>query len=392
MLKIFAIILCLLPFQLTSFSQTWDPLDSIPAGLAFPVVAALHGEIHVIGGGGSSGATDIHLRYNPTTNVWDTLAPVPYLAQQPAGAVLNGKIHYFGGGYPNSGTPLDDHYAYDPSNDTWSAAASLPIPRVIMKAAAINGKIYAMSGQPDKTRVDEYNPITDTWTLKNPLPDNNFWYSALVVHDNEMYRFGGGGYTSPVNFIHKYDSTNDSWINIASLPIALHAPAGASLGGKIYITGGYNASATDVAQVFDVNTLLFKIIPPLPGARSYHEMVRIDSCIYSVGGHNNALPDMNVSLLGYCNPNIVTVDERNSEASIHVFPNPASDYISFETEDMSDLTIEIFDIIGVKRMTIQLVNKSEEIDISDLQRGIYFYRGYCKKREKTFLGKIIVAR
>ncbi|MCF8299114.1 MAG: hypothetical protein K9J13_16315 [Saprospiraceae bacterium] len=166
MKKLFTIIICIIAFQSNSFSQTWDTLANLPEGLTFPVAVELNGEIHVIGGGGSAGATDLHLRYKPSTNVWDTLAPVPYLAQQPAGAVLNGKIHYFGGGYPNSGTRLSSHYAYDPVSNTWDSAAFLPIPRVIMKAASINGKIYAMSGQPDKARVDEYNPSTDNWTQK----------------------------------------------------------------------------------------------------------------------------------------------------------------------------------------------------------------------------------
>src|SRR5262245_3349279 len=131
MKKIHLVIACTIILQTKLFSQSWDPLATIPVGLAFPVVVELNGEIHVIGGGSPSGATDIHLRYKPATNTWDTLAPVPYLAQQPAGAVLNGKIHYFGGGYPNSGTPLSSHYVYDLSLNSWSAAASLPIPRVI---------------------------------------------------------------------------------------------------------------------------------------------------------------------------------------------------------------------------------------------------------------------
>ena len=84
-------------------------MADVPADLAFPVVVELQGNIHVLGGGGGSGASDLHLRYLPVTDTWDTLASVPYLAQQPCGAVLNGKIHFCAGGYPNTGTPLDEH-------------------------------------------------------------------------------------------------------------------------------------------------------------------------------------------------------------------------------------------------------------------------------------------
>lgn len=162
MKKSLFLLLLLIVFTSKTHSQYWDTLTDIPEGLAFPVVVALEGHIHIIGGGATGGATDLHLVYDPATDNWDTLTPVPYLAQQPAGAVLNGKIHYFGGGYPNSGTPLDDHYAYDPATDTWDSAAFLPIPRVIMKAATIDGKLYALSGQPQKNRMDRYDPVTDT--------------------------------------------------------------------------------------------------------------------------------------------------------------------------------------------------------------------------------------
>ncbi len=385
-------LLLFLSLQSNSFSQTWDTLANIPVGLAFPVVVVLNAEIHVIGGGGPSGATGLHLRYKPATDIWDTLAPVPYLAQQPSGAVVNGKIHYFGGGFPNSGTPLASHYSYDPSSDTWTVAASLPIPRVIMEAASINNKIYALSGQPDKTRVDEYNPVTDTWTSKNPLPDMNFWYSAMVVQNNEMYRFGGGGFTSPVNFANKYDSVSDSWTYLTHLASALHAPAAASLGGLIYIAGGYNAGDISATQTFNPATSAYSPALALPIGRSYHELVTIDTCIYSVGGNNSAYPNMNLSLLRYCNSGNVSVNEIKKVNSILIYPNPATNYISIKNENVSESNLELFNILGVKRMTVMVKKGEQEIDISSLSEGIYFYNVTDSSTQKTFVGKLVVVR
>jgi N-acetylneuraminic acid mutarotase len=392
MKNLISIIVLIFAIQSNIFCQNWDTLAKIPVGLTFPVVVALNGEIHVMGGGATGGATDIHLRYKPSTNKWDTLAPVPYKAQQPAGAVLNGKIHYFGGGYPNSGSPLKSHYVYNPDSNKWTVAAPLPIARAIMKAAAINGKIYAITGQPEKARADEYNPATNTWTSKNSLPDNNFWYSAIVVRNNEIFRFGGGGYTAPVNSVHKYDTISDSWISIATLSKSLHAPAGTAMGSLIYITGGYNAGETKVTQIFDVNTLQFQTGLPLPSARSYHEMVTIDSCIYSVGGSNSSYPDMNTSLLRNCHPVVVSIDDMIKDNSLNVYPNPATEFITFGINTASVLNVELFDLYGAKVMSFKVKSGAESIDIRELKDGIYFYRAGNGFNCKTYTGKISVVR
>ena len=320
------------------------------------------------------------------------MASVPYKAQQPSGAVLNGKIHYFGGGYPNSGTPLTSHYVYNPTTDLWLPAADLPIARVIMEAAAINGKLYAISGQPEKARVDEYNPATDTWTTKNPLPDNNFWYSAMVVMNNEIYRIGGGGYTAPVSHIHKYNALTDSWSNIASLPLALHAPAGAALGNLIYIAGGYNATDLDQVRIFNVATNSFVSTTPLPLARSYHELVCIDTCIYSVGGHSSGYPDMNKSLLRYCSPTQANVADVSVSQLIQIFPNPATHFLNIRNDYNSALRLKLYDAFG-RPLIDQLVKEGEyTIDISFLTSGLYFYSAQTIADGEFYTGKLIIDR
>jgi len=284
----------------TCFSQAWTTLPDIPVSLAFPVVVALDGNIHVIGGGGPNGATDLHLRYRPSTNSWDTLSPVPYKAQQPGGAVVNGRIHYFGGGYPNSGTRLDDHYAYDPSSNTWLKQQDMLIPRVIHKTATLGDTIYALSGQPDKSRVDIFTTSDSTWKRRNDLPDGNFWYSAMSVQNNTLYRFGGGGSISAVTSAHVYNQKTDTWTAVSSLSQTNHAPAAEVLGDSLYITGGYvDYRYSDQSLVYDVNTQSYGKGPSFPEGRSYHSMVRIDNCIYSVGGHNDGF-EVNTSLIRYC--------------------------------------------------------------------------------------------
>jgi len=58
------------------------------------------------------------------------------------------------------------------------------------------GKIYAIGGmtQPSSSfnTVEEYDPVTDTWTMKSPMPTRRFALSASTV-DGKIYAIGGQG-------------------------------------------------------------------------------------------------------------------------------------------------------------------------------------------------------
>lgn len=282
-------------------AQKWDTLAPVPERLTFAVASVLNGQIHLIGGGGTSGASYAHYRYDPATNTWDTRAALPYRSQQPAGAAVNGKIHHFGGGYPNTGTPLADHYIYDPVADSWTAGASLTAPRAIHSAVGLNGQLYSLGGQGMSKLVQVYDATNNGWVNKNDLPDNSFWYGAHVVAMGKIYRFGGGGYTAPVNFAHEYNSANDNWTAIPTLPNATHAIKGAAIGNKIFLAGGYyNFEDRKEVLIYDIDAQTYSPSTPLPRGRSYHNMVAIDSCIYVIGGNNAIDPDVSFQLLRLC--------------------------------------------------------------------------------------------
>ncbi|MBK8499945.1 MAG: T9SS type A sorting domain-containing protein [Flavobacteriales bacterium] len=280
----------------------WETLADAPEDLTFPVVVELDGNIHVMGGGGAGGASDVHMRYTPATNTWDYRAVVPYLAQQPCGAVLNGKIHYCAGGYPNTGTPLDDHYVYDPATDSWSAAADLPFPTAINEAAAINGKFYVLTGQPNKQLCQSYDPNTNSWTAHASLPDLNFWYGAVLAVNNTIYRFGGGGYAVPVNLAHVYNPSGDNWTALPAFPEQVHSLAGANVGDSlICLAGGfYNFEDLDDVRLYRPLTQEYQTLEVLPAGRSYHSMVSAGGCVYVVGGDNDLVPTMGVNLIRNC--------------------------------------------------------------------------------------------
>ena len=380
-------------FVFTTNAQTWTTQADVPLTLAFPVVVELRGNIHVLSGGASGGASNLHLRYSPITDSWDTLAPVPYLAQQPAGAVVDDKIHICGGGYPNTGSRLDKHYVYDPDSLQWYPAALMPVATAIHKAVGLDGKFYVMTGQPDKTLCEYYDPPTDSWHQLNPLPDQNFWYGAVVATDSTIYRFGGGAYFSPTNAAHRYDKINDQWISIPPLPLALHAPAGAVLNDSIICIGGGYAGGLSKAKVwlYNINSQTYSSSDSFPVARDYHSMVTAAGCVYSVGGDNSAVPAVSTSLLKNCAPPIVGISsaENSSIAKPYLISTDKNGIeIHFLNQHSNSKSgIQLIDITG--RIVLEKENSADEnirISKAELIPGIYIL--LIAVGEKSFVEEI----
>ena len=377
-------------------AQPWQTMANVPVQLAFPVVVELRGNIHVIGGGGPAGASNLHLRYTPSTNTWDTLPPVPYLAQQPAGAVVNDKIHFCGGGYPTTGQRLDLHYYYDPDSVQWYQAANMPVATAIHKAVSLDGKLYVLSGQPNKTLCEYYDPASNTWTQKNPLPDMSFWYGAIESTGQTIFRFGGGGYLSPVNYAHVYDKVNDVWISLPNIPEALHAPAGTAINDSLIIFSGGYASAVikNKVWIYNTNTQAYSSSDSLPVARDYHSMVKVDSCFYSVGGDNPADLTIGVSLIKNCSPGIATSvssvkNEMPKPYSITITPNNFSVYLNSSVKN-EQAGIKLIDISGRTILFQKINNGSIAVSAENLSDGMYII--LLSAGEQSFVEQWMITR
>ncbi len=83
-------------------------------------------------------------------------------------AAIDGTLYAVGG---NARDALE---AYDPATDTWTSKSPMPAgPRGGLGAAAINGILYAVGGRSGTVNVatlEAYDPLTNTWTMKAPMP------------------------------------------------------------------------------------------------------------------------------------------------------------------------------------------------------------------------------
>lgn len=180
-------------------------------------------------------------------------------------AAVNGKIYAIGGHVPkdNYYTPnptsgfVGTNEEYDPATDTWTLKASMPTLRSNFAIAACNNKIYCINSAIVGFKLDDiyhmfqvpiwsgineaYDPATDTWETKAPMPTAMSNAKANVVN-GKIYIFDGG-----VNWV--YNPASDSWATRTPAPISVGGYPSAVAGDKIYFMGNYEA-----VQIYDTET------------------------------------------------------------------------------------------------------------------------------------------
>lgn len=129
---------------------------------------------------------------------------------------------------------------YDPTSDTWELKASIPYEFARGSSVLIGSKVYFVGNEYTSTLV--YDSLADTWETKSSMPSFKFWTSA-VAYDGKVYTFGGttsagSGGVSPLNTVEMYDPETDTWTSKHPMPTARAGSRSIVFGGKVYVIGG----------------------------------------------------------------------------------------------------------------------------------------------------------
>jgi Kelch motif len=249
----------------------------------------LHGPINTC-----TGANEV---YNTVTDTWINRTEMPTPRVNFGIAVYESKIYCIGGSTTNkvvtSQVVTGKNEVYDPSTDTWETKSPMPTPRDRLSASTVNGKIYLIGGS---TNVNEvYDPQTDTWITRSSLPNAVYGYASAVVND-KIYVIGGNTGNGSSYLTQIYSPATDTWNNgstVPSVPKGYYpGGAGATTGvyapKRIYVFGGSEAGlfgmSLNTTLVYDLEKDAWSYGARMITARSNMGVAVVDDVLYTIGG------------------------------------------------------------------------------------------------------------
>jgi len=281
--------------------DSWTTLETMPTARAGLGVAVVDGKIYAIGGYNGSRLSTNEM-YDSATDTWTTKKSMPTARKGHAIAVYQNKIYVIGGIIGES-DPVSSGYTgvtevYDPLTDTWETMEPMPTARGDLCANVVNEKIYLIEGRKhggvfpfyQNPAVNEvYDPSTDSWSTKTPIPTSTFVYASAVV-DNKIYVMGGfsRGHLNQI-----YNPETDAWsygkeISTAVVSAAAGATTGVLAPKRIYVLGGQddNNIAFNLTQVYDPVTDMWTTGTPMPTPRWALGVAVVNDELYAIGGYD----------------------------------------------------------------------------------------------------------
>ncbi len=296
----------------------WIRLAPLPQPNGELIGAAINGKLYASQGllPGFKPAGLVY-EYDPASNAWAQKKPMPHPVHHSAVAVQNGKMYLFGGfDLPTAGppgwNPVNDVWEYDPSTDSWRMLAPMPTKRGGGVAAVVGGKSYVIGGagpmpgasdpairprQPQESlgTVEEYDPATNQWRARAPMPTPCNHMGGEAVN-GKIYVIGGRlsgafiiGLPGNINLVQVYDPAADSWVTKTPMPTARSGLNTANLNGIIYAAGGemqtgQYLSAFRAFEAYDPASDTWWQLPPMLLPRHEGIMAALGNRIHVAGG------------------------------------------------------------------------------------------------------------
>jgi N-acetylneuraminic acid mutarotase len=282
---------------------TWVSKEPMPTARTFLGAAEVNGKIYAIGGFSDLNNTE---EYDPITDTWTIKAAMPTPRFGFATAVYQEKIYCIGGltgrGAPFASSVTGAIEVYDPATNAWEIKKPMPIARAHLEANVINDQIYLIGGRtggPNSavSTNQVYDPTSEIWETKEPMLYPVASFSSTVVGD-KIYVLGGQGNSNDpknLDITQIYDSTTDSWTNGTPMPTNVLNSAACTVSDPlgyegIYLIGGQlgdlgtGGNRTDIVQVLNPENNTWSVGVSMLTARDGFAVAVVNNTIYAMGG------------------------------------------------------------------------------------------------------------
>jgi N-acetylneuraminic acid mutarotase len=275
--------------------DSWETMADMPTARSGLGVAVVDGKIHAIGGYldqiSFSGHLGTNEMYDPATDTWATRESMPTARNRFGIAVVQNKIYVIGGETDDGYTGANE--VYDPATDNWETRTPMPTVRADLSANVVDGKIYLISGTeiygygawPRTINVTEvYDPVTDSWTTKAPIPTAVCGYASAVV-DDQIYVIGSIGWGAPSSGVNQiYAPETDTWTLGSSMPDWFTERASSAATTGVYAPKRIHVLWDDEHRVYDPESDGWSNASSMPTSRLSLAIAAVDDRLYAIGG------------------------------------------------------------------------------------------------------------
>src|SRR6266702_1078918 len=187
----------------TGCTDCWTTKASMPTARSGLAIEQVSGILYAIGGLWAGGELATVEAYDPSTDTWTTKASMLNNGPGLGGTMIDGSLYAVGGSQgPNGDVAAME--VYDPATDTWTMRASMSTARGGLGVTAVKGILYAVGGYSysignvyDVATVESYDPSTNSWAGKAPLPAPRGSLAATTI-DGLVFAVGGGAPYGPI--------------------------------------------------------------------------------------------------------------------------------------------------------------------------------------------------
>ena len=243
--------------------------------------------------------------YDPIARVWTEGAIPPIEMHHFQAVAFNNMVYVMGGFtgvFPNE-TPLANIYIYDPTLDSWSTGSTIPAARNRGSAGAVvhNDKIYLVCGIKNGhtdgwvSWLDEYDPVTDTWTTLADAPRERDHFQTAVLND-KLYAVAGrrtnesgGTFTPTIPEVDVYDFATNTWSTLAptsNLPTERAGSTSVVFNNELWVIGGETGQTLghSECEALDPSTNTWAVKPSLNTGRHGTQAIAFGGKIYIAAG------------------------------------------------------------------------------------------------------------
>ncbi|XP_061580424.1 kelch-like protein 6 [Cololabis saira] len=228
-----------------------------------------HNEVYI--SGGKETQHDVW-KYNGALDKWIQIEPLSTGRWRHKMAVHSGKVYAIGGfdGVQRH-TSVE---AYDPFHNRWTQVTPLAMGVSSFAAANFDRWIYVIGGGPNgklaTDKVQCWEPGTDSWELRAPIPTETKCTNAVTFKDS-IYIVGGA-----MHAMYCYSPHSDSWSLVTRLGERASC-AIAACNNKLFITGGRDNKNQVISTVmcWDVARATLTEECVLPMGVSHHGSVTL---------------------------------------------------------------------------------------------------------------------